>query len=72
MNNNMEKCREKVEERAALITALAPVIGYDKATRVFQRARKEGKSIRQLICEDPLLSTEQLDTILNHPALAAG
>ena len=54
-----------------MLAALASVIGYEQAERVFHRALREEKSIRQIVCEDHLLSTEQLDDILNLPALAA-
>jgi len=66
------KCRAYAETSAALITALAPTLGYENATRLYQRALKGGKSIRQIIAEERLLSTEQLETILDLSALAAG
>lgn len=69
---DVRKCRKYAEAGAALITALAPVIGCEHAARLFKRALREEKSIRQIICEEQLLSTEQLDVILNLPALAAG
>ena len=67
-----EKCRKYAEANAALITALAPIIGYENAARLFQKAFREEKSIRQIVCEDRFISTEQLDELLNLPALAAG
>jgi len=67
---DVQKCQGYAEASAALITALAPTIGYENATRLFKRAMREEKSIRQIICEEQLLSTEQLDVILNLPALA--
>ena len=66
------KCRAYAETSAALITALAPTLGYENATRLYQRALKGEKSIRQIIAEERLLSTEQLETILDLSALAAG
>ena len=68
----VEKCSKYAEANAALITALAPIIGYKNASRLFQKALREGKSIRQITCEDRFLSTEQLDELLNLPALATG
>ena len=72
ISTNVQKCRSYPEASAALITALAPAIGYENAARLFKKALREEKSIRQVICEDPLLSTEQLDILLNLPALATG
>jgi aspartate ammonia-lyase len=68
---DVEKCCKYAEANAALITALAPIIGYENAARLFQKAFREVKSIRQIICEDRFISTEQLDELLNLPALAA-
>jgi fumarate hydratase class II len=59
------------ESRAALITALAPTLGYEHAARIVQRAWQEEKSLRQVIAEERLLSTEQLEAILDLTALAA-
>lgn len=69
---DVQKCRKYAEASGALITALAPIIGYEHAAHLFKKALREEKSIRQIICEEQLLSTEQLDVILNLPALAAG
>jgi aspartate ammonia-lyase len=51
---------------------LAPIIGYENSARLLQKFLREEKSTRQIICEDRFLSTEQLDELLNLPALAAG
>ena len=69
---DVENCRKYAEASAELITALAPIIGYENAARLFQKSLREEKSIRQIICEDRFISTEQLDELLNLPALAAG
>ncbi len=64
--------RPCAETRAALINMLAPTLGSRHAARLVQRAIKEEKTIRQVIAEERLLSTEQLDTILDLSALTAG
>lgn len=69
---DIRKCRMYAETSSALITALAPTLGYDTAARLFQRSLQEEKSIRQVIAEERLLNTEELDAILDLPALAAG
>ena len=71
ISDDGRKCRKPVETSAALIPALAPVLGCEHATRLVKRALREEKSIRQIICEDRLLSTEQIDVILNLPALSS-
>jgi aspartate ammonia-lyase len=67
-----ENCRKYAEASAELIASLAPMIGYENAARLLQKFPREEKSIRQIICEDRFLSTEQLDELLNLPALATG
>jgi fumarate hydratase class II len=72
MNETADYHGEGNSMSEVLIAALALVIGYEKAAHVFQQARREKKSIRRIVSEDHFLSTEQLDDILNLPALAAG
>lgn len=67
-----EDCRKYAQASAELITALAPIIGCEIAARLIQKSLREERSIRQIICEDRFLSTEQLDELLNLPELAAG
>ena len=69
---DVRKYRKYAEASAALLPALAPIIGYEHAARLVKRAMREEKSIRQIICEDRLLSTEQIDVILNLPAPIPG
>jgi aspartate ammonia-lyase len=59
------------ESRAVFVSVLAPTLGPEQAERIVQRAVQEEKSIRQVIAEERLLSTEQLDAILDQTALAA-
>jgi len=68
---DVDNSRKHAEASAELITALAPIIGYENAARLIQKSLREEKSVRQIICEDRFLSTEQLDEILNLPALTA-
>lgn len=53
-----------VERGLMLGTALAPVIGYDKAAAIAKTAAKEGKTIREVALRDSDLSEEQLQELL--------
>jgi fumarate hydratase, class II len=53
-----------VERGLMLGTALAPVIGYDKAATVAKTAAKEGKTIREVALRDTELTEEQLNDLL--------
>ncbi len=56
---------ELAERSATTVTAVAPVIGYDAAARVFKKALAEDKSVREVILEDGLLEADELDKVLD-------
>jgi fumarate hydratase, class II len=69
---NVERCREYAELTGQLVTAVAPVIGYDKAAAVYKKAVARNTSIRQILLEDKLMSPQQLDDILDLKKLTQG
>ena len=60
-----ERGPELVEQGLMLATALAPVIGYDKAAEISKEAYKTGKTIREVAREETGLSKEDLDELLD-------
>jgi len=54
-----------VENSVGIITAICPYVGYEKAANVAKEAIRTGKSVRELVIRDKLLTKEQLDIILN-------
>jgi fumarate hydratase class II len=60
-----ERCRETVERNLALATALAPVIGYDKAAEISKEAYRTGRFVREIALERGVLSPEKLDAVLD-------
>jgi fumarate hydratase class II len=58
-----------VEKGLMLVTALAPVIGYDTAAAIAKEAWKTGRTVRELARERTNLSAEQLDQILDPAAM---
>ncbi len=66
---NRERCRRLAESTAALATALAPSIGYDKAAEVAKRSLKEEKTLREVVIEEGLLSEEDLERLLDFRAM---
>ena len=62
---NEERCRNMVEGSVGIITAICPYVGYEKAANIAKEAIKTGKSVRELILRDKLLTGEQLDIILD-------
>lgn len=68
---------EMVEKGLMLTTALAPVIGYDKAAEIAKEAARTGRTIREVARERTNLTEEELAQILNpekmtEPGLGAG
>ena len=54
---------EQVEKSIGLVTALAPHIGYAKASDIAHKALETGQSIRELVLSDELLSKEELEKL---------
>jgi fumarate hydratase class II len=54
-----------VEQGLMLATALAPVVGYDKAAEISKEAYKTGKTIREVAREKTHLSEEKLNELLD-------
>lgn len=62
---NIEKCKEDVERSIGIITALNPHIGYKTATKVAKEALETGISIREILLRDKVLTSDQIDRILD-------
>ena len=67
-----KRCRELGEKSAALVTAIAPAVGYDNAAKIFKKALDQDKSIRQVILEDKILDQKTLDEVLDMKKLTEG
>jgi aspartate ammonia-lyase len=59
------RCRATVEGATATLTALVETLGYEKAQEIAERARSQGKGVRQLVLEEGLLSAEEFDQIVS-------
>src|SRR4029078_10082529 len=68
---NEDVCRHYLETSIGTVTALNPVIGYDKATELAAEALKTGEGIIPLVKEKHILTDAQLDEIIN-PKAAPG
>jgi len=69
---NGERCLKYAENSTALITVLAPTLGYDKAARIAKKALEEEKSIKQIIVEEGILTKEDVEKLLNLKKLTKG
>jgi fumarate hydratase class II len=59
------KCEGNIENSLAMCTALAPVIGYDKAAKIAKLAYESGRTIRQVALEVSGLDKARLDQLLD-------
>jgi fumarate hydratase class II len=54
-----------VEQGLMLVTALAPIVGYDQAAEIAKRAASTGKTIREVAANVTNLSHEELNRLLD-------
>jgi aspartate ammonia-lyase len=66
---NEARCRAGVESSTAMITALVPVLGYEKAVAVYRDARAKGQTMRQAVLVAGLLSTKEWDELTSPEAV---
>ena len=66
---NAEVCRHYVEYSVGTVTALNPVIGYERATELATQALKRDKGIIELIREAKLLTEKQIAELLSPEAM---
>ena len=51
---------ENIEKSLAMATYLVPHVGYDKAALIAGKADKTGKSIREVVLEEKILTENEL------------
>ncbi len=62
---NRERCRDTVERSLAMVTALAPFVGYDKAAKIAQEAHASGKTVREVARAHKVLPDKKLEKFLD-------
>jgi fumarate hydratase class II len=60
-----ERCRAYAERSPALATALAPILGYDKAAQIAKDALIKNKTIRDLVVEEGLMDAAEAERVLD-------
>ena len=61
---NRERCLAYVQNSIGLVTALNPVLGYEKSAAIAKEALVTNRSVYELVLEKNLLTQAQLDDIL--------
>jgi fumarate hydratase class II len=62
---NVDRINSQLEKNLMVITNLVPLIGYDKASEIAQRASRTGKTIKETILEMGLKIEGNLDELLD-------
>ena len=61
---NVERCRDLVEHSIGIVTAVIPVLGYERASEVAKEALETGRSVREIILGRGYLPADELDRLL--------
>ncbi|MFI5165500.1 MAG: aspartate ammonia-lyase [Thermoanaerobaculales bacterium] len=61
---NREHCRAMVEGSIAIVTALVPALGYERAGEVAKEALATGRSVRDIVLTRGLVDPGRLDELL--------
>jgi fumarate hydratase class II len=69
---NRQRLQEALERNPILVTALNPVIGYEKGAAIAKKAYAEGRPIREVAAGMTDLTREQLDRLLDPTELTIG
>jgi aspartate ammonia-lyase len=67
-----EQCARHIEAGVSTVTALVPLLGYERAAALAKQALAEGRTVRELALLTGMLTAEQLDEVLQPQRLAAG
>ena len=69
----VDRCNELIEYSLSMVTSLAPVIGYDKASNIAKESVESGRTVREL-CSERLeelgLTEDQLNSALDAGKMA--
>ena len=68
---NRARIAEHVDRSLMLVTALSPVIGYDRAAEIAHRADHEGSTLREAALSLGYITAERFDQVID-PASMVG
>ena len=69
---NKPKIKEYLENSLMLVTALAPSIGYEKASKIAQLAHEKNLSLRQASNQLSYIDQEEFDTLIDPKSMIGG
>jgi fumarate hydratase class II len=69
---DVERCRRYAESSPAIVTALAPHLGYDVAADVVHEAMATRRTLREVVLDRGLMDADQLERVLDVAAMTRG
>lgn len=60
---NEKRLEQNIEKSPVIVTLLAPKIGYQKSADLFKKSLKTGKTIRELVIAQKLMSQKEIDAL---------
>jgi len=60
-----ERCRRHVENSTAVVTALLPMIGYEKAADLIQQSKNKNRTIRQAAIDMKLVDEDEFNRFIS-------
>jgi fumarate hydratase class II len=66
---DVDRCTALIEQSLAMVTAIAPQIGYDAAAAIAHESFKTGKTVRQLCVDKQVLPQDELARLLDPRAM---
>ncbi|MCH7584561.1 MAG: class II fumarate hydratase [Acidobacteria bacterium] len=69
---NEERAAELLSKNIAIITALAPKVGYDKAAEIAKKAFATGRGVKEVALEMEVLPADELDRALDPYPMTEG
>ncbi|MDZ7739444.1 MAG: class II fumarate hydratase [Bacteroidales bacterium] len=61
---NADRCRSNVENSLDVAVKLIPYTGYDKASEIARKAYEQGKTVKEVVREEGVLTEEQMKKVL--------
>ncbi|MFZ0428608.1 MAG: class II fumarate hydratase [Acidobacteriota bacterium] len=65
LNADRTRARDMVEKSLAMVTSLAPRIGYDRAAEIAKEAYQTGRTVREICLREQVLPQDELDEALD-------
>ncbi|MGQ8336759.1 aspartate ammonia-lyase [Sunxiuqinia sp. A32] len=62
---NEHKCRDQVLNSTAIITALIPVLGYEKCEHILNQSKTDEQSIKEIILQHKYLGENQFEQLIS-------